>query len=267
MITCPNCGNINANDAVTCEECMFLLNDNKQTGKESDIQNFSEKFSLSISGLDKNLYSSAKEADIMFVFDCTGSMMSEITAMKDAIIDFANLLITDGLNIRLGLIEFRDRLVNQEHKLHFFSGEVFTHNASLFMETISKLKANGGGGNGGESSLDAIMLALEQSFRNNQNKTIVLITDDAPHIPDKSTGDLQAVINRMKLKSINQFYIVTTLRKTKCHKHLELLEGVLKYGGDGLAFELSQNDKDRKEHFKKVLRGLAKSISSKSISI
>ncbi|MCD4678200.1 MAG: VWA domain-containing protein, partial [Desulfobacula sp.] len=211
---------------------MFLLNENKLTqGKESDTQSFSEKFSLSISGMGKNIYNSSKEADIMFVFDCTGSMMSEITAMKDAIFDFANSLITDGLNIRLGLIEFRDRLVNQEHKLHLFSDEVFTHNANLFMEAVGKLKAKGGGGNGGESSLDAIMLALEQPFRNNQNKTIVLITDDAPHIPDKSTDSLQTAINKMKRKAINQCYIVTMLKKTKCHKHLELLEGVQKYGG------------------------------------
>lgn len=262
MIICPNCGHANPDDAMTCEECMALLDKAKLPKKDS----FTERLSKSVASLGKNTFKSSKEADIMFVFDCTGSMGGEIRAMQDAIIDFANIIIPEGLNIRLGLIEFRDRTIGEEIKLHKFSDGVFTKKIEEFQQATNTLKADGGGPEP-ESSPDALMLALDQPFRNCPNKTIVLITDASPRIPDKDTTNYPTeVIKKMESKDINQYYIVTMLQTTRCHTHLEVLEGVQKYGGDGLAFELSKKDASRAEHFKKVLRGLAKSISSKSVS-
>jgi hypothetical protein len=200
----------------------------------------------------------------MFVFDCTGSMQGEIRAMQDAIIDFAEAVKSEGLDIRLGLIEFRDRFENEEHILHLFDGNVFATDMTKFKQIVDTLKAKGGGPTP-ESSPDALMLALEQTFRDIPNKTIVLITDAPPHLPDKSTPSYREVIAQMEKKDINQFYVVTMLKKKACKVHLKLLEGVHRYGGDGLAFELSKKDGQRKNHFKKVLMGLAKSISSKSV--
>lgn len=50
-----------------------------------------------------------RRADIMFVLDCTGSMGGEIEAIKDAIMDFADTIESDGVRVRVGLVEFRDR--------------------------------------------------------------------------------------------------------------------------------------------------------------
>ena len=269
MIICPNCGHANADDAMTCEECMVLLNKEKLPKEEpkTESESFSEKFSKSISGMGANAFKSSKEADIMFVFDCTGSMGGEIRAMQDAIIDFSSTVITEGLNIRLGLIEFRDHTIGEKITLHKFSDGVFTKKIKEFQETTNKLVAKGGGPEP-ESSPDALMLALDQPFRDCPNKTIVLITDASPRIPDKDTSNYPTdIIRKMRTKDINQYYLVTMLQSPRCHIHLQVLEGVQEYGGDGLAFELSKKDTDRAEHFKKVLRGLAKSISSKSISV
>jgi len=269
MINCPNCGAVNPDGAMTCEECMVLLDKSKLPKEEPDDtkKSFAEQLAKSISGTKgATIFKSMKKADIMFVFDCTGSMGSEIRAMQDAIMDFAASIVTDGLNIRLGLVEFRDRIIGEEHVLHKFSDGVFTKKIKEFKGIVGKLEATGGGPEP-ESSPDALMLALNQNFRDCPNKTIVLITDASPRIPDKDTKSYSEVIAKMKEKNINQYYIVTMLESPRCHKHLEILEGVQKYGGDGLAFELSKKDTDRKDHFKKVLKGLAKSISSKSISI
>ena len=265
MITCPECGTVNADDAVTCTECMFLL-------KKEALRKVTEPKGVTIpvtkskfASLDETRHSLKKQADIMFVFDCTGSMHEEIRAMQDAIIDFSSMVKSEGLDIRLGLLEFRDRMVGEEHILHQFGGEVFTKSVADFKKAVNSLEAEGGRPEP-ESSADALMYALDQKFRDCPNKTIVLITDAPPHLPDKSTKNYEQVIDKMKEKNLNQLYIVTMLTYSPCHIHLRLLEGVQLYGGDGLAFELSKKDDERKAHFIKVLRGLAKSISSKSVA-
>jgi len=203
----------------------------------------------------------------MFVIDCTGSMQGEIDAMKEDIIYFADFVMNEGLDINLGLIEFRDRLINEEHALHEFSDGIFTKKILEFQKAISLLKASGGGDEP-ESSPDALMLALKQKFRDCPNKVIVLITDASPHLPDKEVKSYDQIINKMKDIDLNQLYLVTMLDKgSGCLVHLKLLEGIVAYGGHGLAFNLSQKDKSRKENFKKVLAGLAKSITTKSVTL
>lgn len=265
MITCKNCGAMNPDEAVTCSECMVLLDPSKLPKEEPENKgDFAKKLKKTVDAGKLNDLNARRKADIMFVFDCTGSMSGEIRAMQDAIIDFASAVQADGLDIQLGLLEFRDRIVGEEHKLHKFDGSVFTKKMSEFQKAVDTLVAKGGGPEP-ESSPDALMYALDQEFRDTPNKTIVLITDAPPNIPDKSTKSYNEVIAKLEKKNINQFYVVTMLKQSSCHIHLKLLEGVQKYGGDGLAFELSKKDEDRKNHFKKVLMGLAKSISSKSI--
>lgn len=265
MIKCTNCGAANPDDAATCKECFVLLNKEELPSEPAEAVGGTKAEATKFATLSAAKFQSKKQADIMFVFDCTGSMMGEIRAMQDAIIDFASTVKADGLDIRLGLVEFRDCTIGEELVLHDFSGEVFTKKVSEFQEAVDKLSASGGGPEP-ESSPDALMLALEQEFRDCPNKTIVLITDAPPHLPDYHTNSYEEVIDKMKEKNVNQFYVVTMLSYPKCHVHLKLLEGVQQHGGDGLAFELSKNDEDRKAHFVKVLRGLAKSISSKSVA-
>lgn len=263
MIVCPACGTTNPDDAPICSECQSLLNTSKLPKHETG---FAERYTQSVGRIGADSPEMRKVTDIMFVFDCTGSMRGEIRAMQDAVMDFARSVTSDGLDIRLGLIEFRDRTIGEEHRLYTFSDGAFTKNLTVFQAAVDALRATGGGPEP-ESSPDAIMLALEQEFRDCPNKTVVLITDAPPRLPDRETNSYHQVIAKMEERDINQFYVVTMLQRPSCHTHLQLLEGVQKYGGDGLAFELSKNASARKEHFKKVLKGLAKSISTKSVTM
>lgn len=206
-----------------------------------------------------------KTVDIMFVFDTTSSMHGEIRAMQDVLIDFAKLIGADGLDFRLGLISFMDRNVGKEHTLFKFSDGVFTKKLDEFQKATDSLKPTPAGPNPCESSPDALMLALQQDFRDCPNKVIVLITDAPPRLPDKDTKSYDQVTAKLKEKNINQFYLVTTLQQRECQAHLKLLEAVQHNGGDGLAFELSKKADERKEHFKKVLLHLGKALTTKSV--
>jgi len=198
-----------------------------------------------------------RKADIMFVLDCTGSMQGEIDAIKETIMDFADSIELQGVRVRVGLVEFRDRLINQEHRVLLFDGEPFTDDSNRFRQEVAKLRA-GGGGDEPESSLDALMLALRQPFSSKGNKVIVLITDAPPHIPDKETKSIEEVLEAIKEVELEQLYLVMQTQSTASQVYLKLLEGTR-----GMAFELGKgNDfRSRAEHFKQTLMNLGKTIS------
>ncbi len=266
MITCPNCGELNPEDATFCDnpECGALLNPDKLQ-KSEDTDSFADDLRKTMTGDKFQQLAKQKVTDIMFVFDCTSSMTGEIRAMQDAIIDFAGIIQKEALDFRLGLIEFRDRTVNEEHILHKFNGEAFTKNIKMFQDAVDKLRATGGGPEP-ESSPDAVLLATRQAFRDCPNRTIVLITDASPHMPDVETPSYDFLITKLNEAKINLFYVVTKLELPRCQTHLKLIEGVKRNGGDGIAFNLAagDNSEERKEHFIRVLRNLGKSISTKS---
>jgi von Willebrand factor type A domain/zinc-ribbon domain len=198
-----------------------------------------------------------RSADIMFVLDCTGSMQGEIEAIKDAIISFANTIESDGVRVRVGLIEFRDRLIQEEHRVLTFNGEIFTSDAVVFRNEVAKLRA-GGGGDEPESSLDAILLALRQPFTNTGSKVIVLVTDAPPHIPDIETQNIDQVTQAIRNTGVQQLYLIIRTQEQSSQVYLKLLEGAR-----GLAFELGKGDdfRQRAEDFKRTLMSLGKTIS------
>ena len=201
--------------------------------------------------------SAGRQVDIMFVLDCTESMRGEISAIKDAIASFADTIKSEGVRARVGLIEFRDRLFHEEHRVITFNGEVFTNDPSLFRQQIDHLRATGGG-DIPESSLDALMLALRQPFGPDRNKAIVLVTDAPPHIPDQDTKDIEEVKQAIKAANINQIHLVINARDPASDVYLQLLTGV-----KGHAVDLGQGDdfRRRAEDFKKSLMSLGKTIS------
>lgn len=198
-----------------------------------------------------------RRADIMFVLDCTGSMRGEIEAIKDAIIDFANTIESDGVRVRVGLVEFRDRLNREEHRVLTFNGQPFTNSPDAFRSEVAKLRA-GGGGDDPESSLDAILLALRQPFTLQGSKVIVLVTDAPPHIPDLEAQSIAQVVQAVRDAQVQQLYLVIRTQDPDSQVYLKLLEGTR-----GMAFELGKGDdfRSRAEDFKRTLMSLGKTIS------
>lgn len=261
MKTCPECGATNSDSATACGECGIML-----VKPEKLASSKTSKTSKSVVSADvlKTLASKAevlegkRKADVMFVLDCTGSMRGEIDAIKDAIADFSDTIETDGVRVRVGLVEFRDRLIGEEHRVLLFGGQPFTNNPKEFRSQVSSLKATGGGDDP-ESSLDAVMLALRQPFAPDSNKVIVLVTDAPPHIPDKETKTIEEVNEAIRSIGIQQFYLVIRTEQSNSQVYLKLLTQVR-----GSAFELGKGDdfRSRAEDFKRTLMSLGKTISS-----
>lgn len=261
MKICNNCGTANADGATFCVECAYALNIPSAPsvppaiGKKSVINAATLAATL---GGQQNLLGLKRSADIMFVLDCTGSMEGEIEAIKSSIIDFANTIESDGVRVRVGLIEFRDRLNGEEARVLRFEGSnPFTAKPALFRQTLQPVHATGGG-DAPESSLDAVMLALRQPFTPESNKVIVLITDAPPHIPDKEVRSIDQVASAIRKIGISQFYLVIRTDDAASQIYLKLLEA-----SRGLAFDLGKgNDfRRRAEHFKRTLMSLGKTIS------
>jgi hypothetical protein len=184
-------------------------------------------------------------------------MQAEIDTLKDTIMEFADLIETEGVRVRVGLVEFRDRLNKEEHRVLSFNGEIFTKDPAVFRQEVSKLQAIGGGDEP-ESSLDAILLALRQPFSAQSSKVIVLVTDAPPHIPDIETQNIDQVTQAINQANIEQLYLVYPTQDPSSQIYLKLLEG-----SKGLAFELGKgNDfNTRAENFKRTLKSLGKTIT------
>ncbi|MEA1944312.1 MAG: vWA domain-containing protein [Euryarchaeota archaeon] len=118
-------------------------------------------------------------ADIVFVFDDTGSMSWQIEDLKDTCISFADNLDASGVDYRLGLVTFKDDVT-------VINGGVLTPDATEFKGWIEDLVAEGGG-DWAENSLDALGTATTYTFRPSAQKIFILITDAPPHYAGDGT--------------------------------------------------------------------------------
>lgn len=117
-------------------------------------------------------------ADVVFVFDCTGSMSPYLDAMKKnvaALVKGFNATPQVKLDWRVRAMGYRDITCDSEYLLDSFP---FTKEESVFVnEQLSALKVDGGG-DYEESALDALWYALRRSeWRSPCQKAIVLFTD------------------------------------------------------------------------------------------
>lgn len=267
MKKCGSCGSTNEKNAKFCTECGVSLPPDLKVEPKKTPSSIPDDLDGTISSevsatnfaqslMNFQNLQSQRSADVMFVLDCTSSMGGEIEAIKDAIGGFADTIESQGVRVRVGLIEFRDRLINEQQRVLTFDGEPFTSNARAFRAEVSKLRASGGG-DIPESSLDAMMLALAQPY-GQANKAIVLITDAPPHIPDRDTKSLEEVIERIKQIKVDQMYLIIRTEDKDSQVYLKLLEG-----RRGMAFEIGRGEdfRERAEDFKRTLMSLGKTIS------
>lgn len=129
------------------------------------------------------------QADIVFVFDTTGSMSGSINSMKSNAVSFANALAASGIDYKLGLTEVRDfpnicggncgSPGDSAYKL-YDNGNLA--DSARFNSWISSLSA-GGGADTPEAYLAALHhAALYTRWRGGSvQKIIVLISDAPPH--------------------------------------------------------------------------------------
>jgi len=122
--------------------------------------------------------SSGAKADIVFVFDTTGSMGEEISGLKERASAFADALAAKGIDYRLALITYGDSV----DKINDFTADI-----STFKGWISSLYASGGGDTK-ENSLEGLASATTLSFRPVSQRIFILITDADYHQAGETGG-------------------------------------------------------------------------------
>lgn len=140
-------------------------------------------------------------ADVVFAIDTTGSMSSGIRNVKNYIEIFVDELAGRKIDVKLGLIEYRDIYadgIDTTINYGWFS------DVNAFKNKVEGLYASGGGDTP-ESAVDAVYSASEMSFRTGVPKYIVIVTDAGWKIGtvSDSTADMNSAIDKIKRKNIS----------------------------------------------------------------
>lgn len=114
--------------------------------------------------------------DLVFVFDTTGSMSGKIQALLATCGNLVEDMTKKQLDYRVALVSFGDLTVSGDKII--IEGNGYTNKLDIFKQMLKNIRRNSGGGNLGESSLEAIDKALQLKPRSNAVRVFILITDE-----------------------------------------------------------------------------------------
>jgi len=119
--------------------------------------------------------SAKARADLVFVIDTTGSMNDKIDGLIESCESFVDKLAKKRIDWVASVVGFGDLTVEGDRIV----ATPFSSNAERVKALLRGLPRYSGGGNEGESSLEALQAALDQpGFRRDAIKVVVLITDE-----------------------------------------------------------------------------------------
>ncbi|MEI6854254.1 MAG: VWA domain-containing protein, partial [Bacteroidota bacterium] len=130
--------------------------------------------------LAKDTAGGVNQADIAIILDVTGSMGNEIADVRDNIIEFADSLVQNGIDVRLGAVTFRDQVIDVYP---------FTNNVVNFQQFIA-LQNAAAGDDEPENSLEALHSGCQLAFRPEANRIFIWITDAPYHVYPNSYTNL-----------------------------------------------------------------------------
>lgn len=114
-------------------------------------------------------------ADLVFVIDTTGSMNDKIDALIETCQSFVDKLATKRIDWVAAVVGFGDLTVEGDRIV----ATPFSSSAERVKALLRGLPRYSGGGNDGESSMEALQAALDQpGYRPDAMKVVVLITDE-----------------------------------------------------------------------------------------
>ena len=113
--------------------------------------------------------------DLAFVIDTTGSMGEEIEAVKQTVHTVSDQLATSNTDVRIGLVEYKDRSDCMLTRTFPFSSDF-----KQFSKDVANISA-GGGGDMPEDIHAGLEAALDKlSWRSEANVRMVVVIGDAP---------------------------------------------------------------------------------------
>jgi Mg-chelatase subunit ChlD len=145
----------------------------------------------------KGLKESVNGADVMIVFDTTGSMADEIDSARQAASQISSQVL--AANGEIGLVQFRD-FPDEDSDFVAKLETPLTTDAAAFQAALDRLSA-GGGGDTPEATYSGIMTAYDQAgWHLGATKIIVVITDAPSKDPEPNSGYTLADITRRSLE-------------------------------------------------------------------
>jgi hypothetical protein len=200
-------------------------------------------------------------ADVVFLFDCTGSMGPYINNVKDnvaSLIKGFNSTPNVVLDWRVRAMGYKDLFVDREGIIDSFD---FTNDPDVFANSqLARLKADGGGDEK-ESAIDAIWYALKRSdWRPKCTKVIVLFTDAGTKGLHSKTMDELGVVDdiaylQQELMK-NRIQLFMYCKTDPIYEQLHQVERSHVYQYDDPGSELLKSD------FADLLKVIGKTVSA-----
>lgn len=193
--------------------------DDKEMTISAEVEHFScyfvidvEDYYYDIDVLQSNSKVDHGKADVVFTIDTTGSMWEPIGNVKQNINAVVDKLKANKVDVRLGLVEYRDIYANGKYST---KDHGWFQDTDSFKKAVNNLYANGGG-DWEESAVDGLEKSRNKDFRSSVNKYIILITD-APYkngIVDDPYFDMDKEIELLKKDNISTSVITNSVSKS-----------------------------------------------------
>ena len=197
------------------------------------------------------LSASAPKAEIVFVIDSTGSMQDYITNVKENIVEFAQDLSAKSVNLRLGVVEYKDIYFDglDSTKVHMVNRSPWM-NVTNFVNTLTGISV-GGGFDWPETPIDALGFLTDgktMMWSSDSYKFAFLLTD-APYEIDNRHGyeSLSEVAGDLKNMNIHTS-VITMPSLYSTYNALTLRTG-------GINADISSSD------FSDVMKDYAESVT------
>jgi hypothetical protein len=129
----------------------------------------------------KYQHTASGKVDICFVFDTTGSMSDKIDGLVASTAELVADLAAMAIDWRVTTVPFGDLTIPGDRVV---TDQPFVNSREAAQAQLRSMPRFSGGGNTGESSLEAINAALDKTYRSDAVKVIVLITDE-PALGDR----------------------------------------------------------------------------------
>ncbi|MBI4646250.1 MAG: VWA domain-containing protein [Bacteroidia bacterium] len=173
----------------------------------TDISNFT---------LEKDTAGGVNQADIVIILDVTGSMSEEIADVRDNIIEFADNLIQNGIDVQLGMITFLD-IIEGVYPL--------TSDIIGFQQNVALQYAHGGDDEP-ENSLEALHSGCQMNFRAQSHRIFIWITDATYHINNGNTPlTVNDVISELLYNEVKVYAIAPANLQTQWFDQIVLNTG------------------------------------------
>jgi Mg-chelatase subunit ChlD len=144
-----------------------------------------------------------KSVDLVFVIDTTGSMSDKIKGLLQTAVKFVDRFGKLQMDLRVAIVGFGDLTVKGDKIV----ATGFTRNLDTTKNSLQKIPRYSGGGNRGESALEALQKAMALEFRDNVVKVVLLITDE----PALQNHNLKVgeVIEQLQTREMLTFVVAT----------------------------------------------------------